>query len=301
MKVMICANLLIGDPGVLAMPADVLTKWHEDKIEALAIALEDAREKGAECCIMAGGLFAEGFIPQGLLCDAVEELGAHELPVSWFPLVGEAEDLATRVTVPENVAVLRNPSEKVVDGIRIIHNGSEIEVGLNTRVGAHLLTLGLLEPMGFGDQAKSSYLIVDVDEGKVISVEEESCGLHPFVVRAISIDANSSNSTLMTAVQEIISRENKNSCLHLILRGRIPLNQYINVGKLTQLLNERFFYAEVADECIIDLDDGDLANDVSLLAEFVRSVNADDSLSPVEKSRIIRCGRNALTGKELAE
>ena len=67
------------------------------------------------------------------------------------------------------------------------------------------------------------------------------------------------------------------------------------------MLSGRFFYAEVANECTINLEEGELDTDVSLIAEFVRMVDSDDSLSPSEKMRIMRCGWNALNGKELAE
>ena len=57
----------------------------------------------------------------------------------------------------------------------------------------------------------------------------------------------------------------------------------------------------MSDEYSTDVDEEALATDVSLLAEFIRQVESDDSLSPVEKSRIVRCGWNALNAKELAE
>ena len=44
-----------------------------------------------------------------------------------------------------------------------------------------------------------------------------------------------------------------------------------------------------------------MAYEVSLMAEFARQVQGDDSLSPSEKSRIVRCGWNALNGKGLVE
>ncbi len=301
MKVMICANLLIGDPGVLNMSGDLLMQWHAEKIEALAVALESGRDAGAQVCIMAGGLFAEGFISQKLLDEAVEELGSHDIPVIWLPLQREAADLATRVSVPEGVTVLRDCSRDVVEGLRVLHGGDGVEVSLRLADGSVIRKLGLLEPMGFGDQAGSGFLLADVVDGAVANVQEVPCALHPFITRYADMSGKDSSKDLLAAIQGSIEGVAQHECLRLVLRGATPLSAYFKTSELERVLANRFFYAEVANECTVALDESDLEGDVSLLAEFVRIVDADDSLSSVEKARVMRCGWNALNGKELAE
>ncbi|WP_407417227.1 hypothetical protein [Paratractidigestivibacter faecalis] len=61
MKVMVFANLLVGDSGVLSMSPQTLDAWQRDKVAALSGALDDARSRGAGACLIAGGLLAEGF------------------------------------------------------------------------------------------------------------------------------------------------------------------------------------------------------------------------------------------------
>lgn len=301
MRVLVCANLLIGDAGVLNMPTEILQRWHQDKIEALASVMELGRENGADLLIMAGGLFADGFVPQSLLEEAVEELGAHDIPVTWLPLQREACDLNTRVCLPGNVAVDRDCKGYVAEAIRIAHGGDEIALIIDTEDGTSMRTLGIMEPMGFGEQAMSSVLLVDVQDGLVVNTEERACALHPFVTKAVDLSSASSSNEMLVAVQTAIEGVSEKSCLRLVLRGSTPLSAYFNVDKLTQVLSGRFFYVEVSNECSVDLAEGELDTDVSLLAEFVRMVDADDSLSPAEKTRIMRCGWNALNGKELAE
>lgn len=301
MKLMVCANLLVGDAGVLNMPPELLMKWHDDKIEALAAALEDARERGAEACIMAGGLLAEGFVPQSLFVETVEEITCHGMPVTWLPLEREASDLALRMKVPEGLAVSRDDAASPIGGVKVAHQGSDIDVFFSMPEGPLLHRMGLLEPMGFGEQAEAGYLLVDVTDGQVASVEEISRALHPFVIKSVDLSGLSGSKKMLEAVQSAIKGLDGATCLHMILKGAIPLSAYFNTDGLSDVLGRKFFYAEVSNECTVDLDEGELSSDVSLLAEFVRMVDGDDSLSPTEKTRIMRCGWNALNGKELAE
>ena len=76
---------------------------------------------------------------------------------------------------------------------------------------------------------------------------------------------------------------------------------HINTEQLEQSLQNHFFYVEIQDECTVGLDATGLDSDVSLLAEFVRLVSDDMTLSETEKTRVLRCGWNVLNGKELAE
>ncbi len=301
MRVLVCANLLIGDAGVLSMPADILQQWHRDKIDALASVLELARAKGATACVMAGGLFAEGFVPQSLFEKAIEELGAHEVPVTWLPLEREALDLNTRVSLPANVAVVREGGDSGIEAIRIVHEAEEIAAIIDTADGTSRRTLSAMEPMGFGDQALADVLLVDVENGSAVNIEEIPCALHPFVTKVVDMSSASSSGEMLAVVQAAIDGIGEKTCLRLVLQGSINLSSYFNTSKLEQVLSGRFFYAEVANECAINLEEGELDTDVSLLAEFVRMVDSDDSLSPSEKTRIMRCGWNALNGKELAE
>lgn len=162
-------------------------------------------------------------------------------------------------------------------------------------------TLSAMEPMGFGDQALADVLLVDVENGSAVNIEEIPCALHPFVTKVVDMSSASSSGEMLAVVQAAIDGIGEKTCLRLVLQGSINLSSYFNTSKLEQVLSGRFFYAEVANECAINLEEGELDTDVSLLAEFVRMVDSDDSLSPSEKTRIMRCGWNALNGKELAE
>lgn len=327
---MVCGNVLVGDAGVLNMPPRLLGEWQKDKVRALASAIELARERGAEHVVVAGGLFAEGFVPQSLLEQAMGALAQCGLPVTYLPMPREASDLEERLAVPSNIAIERADVFEPLVGLRVIHGGVAAELAVTDAAGTHLHELPQLEPQGFGgagDAGETGFYLVDAeedvnapacasddgtsacasnDDAPAASPVVASCvlvphALHPFRVLRVSMDGVETSHEMVEKVTAAIKDVDPAVCLRLELRGKAPLQAYFNTDKLADLLSGHFFYAEVANECAVDLSIDELEGDVSLLAEFLRAVAADESLSPTEQSRIMRCGWNALNGKELAE
>lgn len=331
MLCMVCGNVLVGDAGVLDMPPRLLGEWQKDKVRALASAIELARERGAERVVVAGGLFAEGFVPQSLLEQAMGALAQCGLPVTYLPMPREAADLEARLVVPSNIAIERADVFEPLAGLRVIHGGVAAELAVTDAAGTHLHELPQLEPQGFGDAGDAGdtgFYLVDAEEAgnaaacapddgtspacapddgtPAASPVVASCilvphALHPFRVLRVSMDGVSTSREMLDKVKAAIDGVDSAVCLRLELRGKAPLQAYFNTDELRAVLQSRFFYAEVANECAVDLSMDELEGDVSLLAEFLRAVAADESLSPTEQSRIMRCGWNALNGKELAE
>lgn len=327
MKLMVCANLDVGGLPAIDLASGKIAKWQEDKIEALAAALGDAKEKGVEACLIAGGLFAKGFVAQSLLSETLEEAGCHDMPVYYAPIAGELADAADRMPQVEGMHIAEPGDDGktaiVIDAaglvipiieetgldeieavarpsgaLAIIRNGGDI--GVSLAEGAEFTRLGPLGPSAFGEKLKSGYLIVDVEDGKAVG-EWIAMAMHPFVVHEVVLDGLESSRELVTTVGEAVKEIDRDACLRVELKGRIPLDVYINTADLAAQLERYFFYVEVVDECALDIDVAALETDVSLLAEFVRQVTGDDSLSETEKTRILRCGWNVLNGKELAE
>lgn len=326
MKLMICANLGVGGLPAIDLASSRVARWQEDKIEALAAALGDARDKGVGACVVAGDLFAKGFVAQSLLTKTLEEAGCHGIPVYYVPVAGELEDSSdrmpqveevrlvepgdrgttieiegTELTIPvvegtglEAVEEIARPSGSVV----IVRN--EASIGISLADDAEFMRMGPLAHSAFGEELKSGYLIVDVTGGKATGQWVEMAR-HPFVVQEVVLEGLESSRELVTTVGEAVKGIDRDACLRVELKGRIPLDVYINTADFAAQLERYFFYVEVVDECVLDINIADLETDVSLLAEFARQVTGDGSLSETEKTRILRCGWNVLNGKELAE
>lgn len=326
MKLMICANLDVGVLPSIDLPPAKVTKWQEDKIRGFAEAMDGARERGAVACVMAGGLFATDFVAQSLL-EATAKAIDGGLPVYYVPREGEADGIRGRMLMPKNLTVVSPSADgrtairigeadlalSVVDGtgledvsevarpsddLSIVRSGSDVGVSLDG--GSGFFGLGPLGPSAFGVKPSAGYLLADLSGGSTAG-ERVKTTPHPFVVAEVVLDRPESPRKLVTTVGEAVKSISRDSCLRVELRGRVPLDVPINTEDLADQLGRYFFYVEVADECELDIDIADLESDVSLLAEFVRRVTSDDSLSGTEKARVLRCGWNVLNGKELAE
>lgn len=329
MRLMICANLDVGGLPAIDVPPSDMAQWQQDKIKALSGALDDASNRGADACIVAGGLFARGFVAQSLLEGAMHTIGGRGMRTYYAPLPGEAKDLGERVELDGGATIVSLDSsgttkldvvvgEEVqrvvfldchdlgstedearrVSGPMIVRDGRDIALCAKGEVAS---PIGPLEPSEFGDPLPSGYLLVDVDGDGIASSAWIETAVHPFVTRKVVLDGMESSRDLVTTVGKAVKDVDRSACLRIVLRGRIPLDVYINADELASQIGRYFHYVEVADECALDIDVESMGADVSLLAEFVRQVSGDDSLSETEKVRILRCGWNALNGKELVE
>lgn len=301
MKVMVCANVRIGDPAMLNMAPDRLMAWQRDRVRAFADALAGARELGAEACLVAGGLFAEGFVPQSLLDAVVEAMGVCGMPVTYVMANDEARGFEGRVSLPQNARCHRGAPTNPWNGIRIGRDNGGTFVSFVTPEGNATQAVGALEPSSFEDSDQSGFWLLDVVEDRVVSRRFVGRATHPFVIRTANVDGCQSSKEVVERVAAAVAGANKDACLRLELRGGVAFGTHFDIEKLSEVLNSRFFYAEVSNEVLIAVNPQELEGDISLMAEFVRLVVAENGLSPVEKSRVLAFGWNAMNGKGLTQ
>lgn len=170
MKVLICANALIGDSTTLGMPTKSYAKWQEDRIDALAVALRRAVENGVEKCFILGGLFGAGFVPQHLLDDTTAEIEACELPVVYLPYPGEDQVASAAMKLPPNLKVVQQNAAlfnlDLVNGCEVqVQREDEISVSWKGDEGKKTVQLGNLEPVGFNESRPTGFLAVDIVGG----------------------------------------------------------------------------------------------------------------------------------------
>jgi hypothetical protein len=268
-------------------------------------------------------------VPQSLFSGAINEAAGCGMPIYYAPLPGEAEGLEDRVLPvagvtmvqtggPDPVALEMGAQAKRctlvvqdasgIDDLEvearhvtsptILRNGSEL--ALCTKGGV-VARIGTLEPSSFGETLPSGYLLADITDAGIASSEWVERALHPFVVRRVRLSEPENTTALDREVGDAVKDVDRSACLRIELRGRIPLGVYVNTEDLAARLARYFYYVEISDECTTDIHAGEIENDVSLIAEFVCLVSEDDSLSANERTRILRCGWNALNGKGLVE
>ena len=84
------------------------------------------------------------------------------------------------------------------------------------------------------------------------------------------------------------------------MRGRAAFALPIPLEQIREKLESRVFFAQVFDGTVMDVNEAEFENDISLRSEFVRLALRDESMSETERNRLIRCGWNALCGKEVS-
>lgn len=320
MKVMICGNLNIGILPAMDLPAAAVMPWQEERAGALLAAMRDAQARGAEVCVVAGGLFAKGFIAQGLYKRVAQMMATSPLPVVYLPLDGEASDLECRLdeklpwvlraSAESGCEVLPSLFVRDVDEyLEFAETAGRLNAPTVLRRGSDLALadrgviweLGCLEPNGFAGSPYGGYALFDLDADGVTGFAWVERTEHPCVVKRVRLDGSVKAEDVATTVGNAVKDVERSACLRIELVGNLPLETYVNAEDLQSRIGRHFAYVEVADLCSVDLDVDELDADLSLLAEFVRQVHDDGSLSETEKARIIRCGWSVLNGKEPAE
>ena len=161
-------------------------------------------------------------------------------------------------------------------------------------------SMGPVEPYSFECALPSGYCLLDSDDPQANPVWVRRA-IHPMIVVEPDIDGSADTKKLVASIKEKVKDIDRSACVRIELRGKVKLGVYYNPAALENSLSDRFYYAEIVDLCFADVDADELELDVSLLAEFVRQVMSDDSLSKPEQTRILRCGWNVLNGKRTIE
>lgn len=320
MKVMLCGGLDVGALPAMDLPAEAVMSWQEERADALLSAVRDAQAKGAEACVIAGGLFTRGFVAQSLYRRVAQIMATSPLPVVYLPLEDEATDLECRLD--ESLPwVMRAPAETcrealpglfardVDEYLEFADVAGQLDAPTVLRRDADLALvdrgviweLGCLEPNGFAGSPYGGYALFDLDASGVTGFTWIERAEHPCVVKRVRLDGSAKAEDVAVTVANAVKDVERNACLRIELVGSLSLETYVNAEDLRSRIGRHFAYVEVVDLCSVDLDADELDADLSLLAEFVRQVHDDGSLSETEKARIIRCGWSVLNGKEPVE
>ena len=153
-----------------------------------------------------------------------------------------------------------------------------------------LFLLLLIFLMAFG------YSLIDMDENgsRLSSVE----GTVYFYEKAEArFSPEDTKADMMRKIDNAVSSMDSSTIVRLFLTGETPFGKAADRAEVKEHLQNKVFYAEVYDNTTMHVDTKALEHDISLQSEFVRLAMQDHSLSEAERSRLISCGWNALSGR----
>lgn len=192
-----------------------------------------------------------------------------------------------------NLTALKN---KNIDYLALGHIHTYKEGILDGR-GSYCYS-GCLEGRGFDEcgQKGFAFLIIKGGELQRTFIPMGKRCLHEI---RVSIGGLLTSSEVLYAIEEKIFNIPCKDLIKVILEGGISMEIELDISYLSQILNERFYFAKVLDETTLEVNFEQLRYDVSLKGEFLRLVLADSKLTDREKEQIALLGVRALSGEEV--
>ena len=161
---------------------------------------------------------------------------------------------------------------------------------------------GCLEARGFDETGVHGYMILDIN-GKTheVRVERRCNPIRRVLENEVDITGLMNTSDIIAKMEKDISkmRISDSDLLKIFLTGEVDPDCEKNLDYIGLRFASRFFDFKLKDTTRIRLDFDSYRLDRSLKGEFVRAVEANESLTDSEKKEIIKIGILALKGEEV--
>lgn len=156
---------------------------------------------------------------------------------------------------------------------------------------------GCLEGRGFDECGEKGFVLLDIDNDKVLSkfIPYSTRRLHRV---SVDITASATNSGIYRAMKEKTKAIDSNDMVEFVLTGRSTPESRISVRYLQNLVKNDFFFSKIRDESKLIINFEEYKNDISLKGEFIRLVLQSD-MDEESKAKVVRAGLEALSGEEI--
>ena len=156
---------------------------------------------------------------------------------------------------------------------------------------------GCLEGRGFDELGEKGFVLVDVENGRVMQ-EFVPFGSRTMEEVAVDITGLTTVTQILSAMEQAGSQIPGSSLVKFTLTGTHTLETQRDFKFLEKMLESRYYFVKIKDESRLEIARGDYEHDISLKGEFIRMVLASDKPQE-EKEQIIRWGIQALLGQEV--
>ena len=156
---------------------------------------------------------------------------------------------------------------------------------------------GTPEGRGFDEVGERGFVMIDTDAGLTHE-------FIPFARRtlreiALPLDEITQPSQIIEEAEKLLSAIPSSDLVRLVLSGEYIPELWHDTDSLLRRFGDRFYHFEVKDESKIKIDPETYKNDKSFKGEFIRLVQADESLDDEKKASVIACGLYALMGESI--
>ena len=159
---------------------------------------------------------------------------------------------------------------------------------------------GCPDGRGFDECGEHGFVLLEIDDrtkrvsGRFIPFASRRL----YIVRA-DVTGCGTSQEMIRAAEDAIREEGcaSEDLVRLVLTGGVDAECEKDPAYIRSAFSDRFFCFQLTDETELQFDMERHRLDRSLKGEFIRSVEADDSLSDAEKAEVIRYGLQALAGE----
>ncbi len=191
-----------------------------------------------------------------------------------------------------NLAKYRN---KHIDYLALGHIHSYEAKPLDDR-GVYVYA-GCLEGRGYDEMGPKGFVVIDITDGVVTHSFHENSER-----RILEFPVDISAATDLYSATEIVRAEitaRPADMVRICLTGEIDFDNTDLAADIEATLQAHYFHASVKDKTVYRLNADCAEGDISLRAEFIRTVMADERYSDEERTQILSIGLRALAGREL--
>ena len=320
MKLLMCADVQLGAICKERLGATQSHKWQAARAEKLKGLMDIASWNHAAYIALYGRMFGQERVSEAVIDTLFEVVREkRHIHILAFLTADEYNRLAYRKDIPENLHLICiQIKDSYVDeniALRINKGTTELQLSDNdpliiARSGNAYKASGLkndyiipsFEPIGFEDSQNNTfgYAAIDWEQESLGNFEIKETRKYRYKSIELKILPEYGEKEILRKINSAVSDIDTDTMLRIIITGRSAFGLMLNSDALKNQLQKRFFYIEVYDNTVMDVDERSFENDISLRSEFVRLALQDDSLSETERNRIISCGWNALNGKEVS-
>lgn len=318
MKLLCCADLQLGAVCTEGLSSEQSRKWRTARAEKLENLIDKAAQNNAGYVAFFGRLFGQERVPESVIDGLFNAVRADEhIQTLVFVNVEEFNRLSYRKDIPENLHLLCTQSH---DGylddnlaVAIRQGGIELLPGRHEPIRIELDSDGryladgmgtkaiipAFEPVGYEDaQGKSfGFGLIEWTENTSPVYREIKDQKYDYQTAEIKLLPEDGQKEILQKINRAVAKLDRDSFLRIRLFGRSAFGLTINADALASQLQSRLFFVEVFDSTVMEVDTEAFDTDISLRSEFVRLAMQDESLSEIERNRLISCGWTALGGK----
>ena len=157
------------------------------------------------------------------------------------------------------------------------------------------------EGRGFDECGEKGFVLLDIDE-ETLNAEAHFVSIASRTIYTLPVELTGIMTTNEAAkrIEEEISRVHypARSIVKIQLTGELDVECELNCDYLEELFADYFYLVRVENATGLLVRYSDYEKDASLKGEFIRTVLASD-LEESQKTEVIRCGLQALSGEEI--